>query len=97
MEKQEQLKYWMQRGIGKRCFVNCFEAALKKQGVLAESDIVENDPNVGAKTLSRRARTIQCIFSEGWQWDALRECCTVFMDEETEKKAAALCKKYNVR
>lgn len=97
MEKREQLEYWMRKGVGKRCFVNCFEAALKNNGYLTESDIVKSDPAVGRKQLKRRMETIGHIFREGWQWDALRECLTVFMDKETEKKAAALCEKYNVR
>ena len=63
-------------GIGKRCFVNCFETAMRAGGNLTHAQIIECDPKVGREPggLNYRAGYIQQIFDNGWQCAALQKC-----------------------
>ena len=84
--------------IGKRCFVNCFEAAMRNRGILPPEQIVRHDPKVGRDMggLNTRAHCIQKIFSAGQQYAALRICKTARIDAEMKEKTQDLLRKYCV-
>ena len=90
--KEERLTYLIQKGVGKKCFVNCFELALKKRGALTGDDV--RRCHADRKTLQRRADTIGMIFQAGWQWDTLKKCCVNTRHPESAREAARLYAKH---
>lgn len=77
--------------IGKRCFVNCFEAALSQNGGLTRAEMHKLDPTlVGTSDLAMSTRQSKMaeIFHRGEQWNVLRMCLSVRGDPATADKAA---------
>lgn len=86
------------RSIGKRCFVNCFEMASQKNGILTDENVLECDPEIIKKTggevsynaLATRRSCIRKIFKNGKQTEALKICIDSGAYAETIEKARKL-------
>ena len=92
----EQIKQWLHT-LGMRCYVNCFEAAWKTNGVLTTDEIIKHDPDVGVAdgALNVRKSILKTIFQEGAQMDVLLECTEMENDaHNTAKKAKRLYDEY---
>ena len=63
------------QSIGKRCYTNCYEVAIKKGEHLVIEDLLANDPKLKGKKesgLTTRLSCIKRIVREGKAEEALR-------------------------
>lgn len=90
------------QSIGKRTFVNCFEEAYEKQGVLSVKDIFELDPEYPARSDGKGVNTkkscIKNIFNNEklkYPRHALADCAKSCKgSSDAWEKAKILYKKY---
>ena len=85
------------QSIGKRCFVNCFEAALQKGGSLTFAEMEKADPALAGTSpsaMDTRQAKMEEIFRKGEQCSALQACRTNRMHPDSAEKARRLYGKY---
>lgn len=64
------------RRIGKRCFRNCYETAIRKGEDFTVADLMRCDPTAKTENSKRsRSSAIRRLVREGLAEDALSRCC----------------------
>lgn len=85
--------------VGKRTFVNCFEARQIKRYDLNKNEVMEEDYPYCEEwtegTLTTKTYTLNRIFRERNECQALQICCKAEkLDYKIREKAERLCKQY---